>query len=171
MIWRRALLVLTLAIVGLALETSVFGQATLVGAKPELLVLITVAIAMADGPAFGAITGFVLGMLTDSVLPLPQGVSALTFTIAGYTVGRVRAQVQRPSAWLPIIMVSVSTFLSVLLYAALTFVIGRATLSPLHVVRDAALAGLYNALLTPFVFPALRVLCARMRPRSSEVLR
>ena len=101
MIWKRTLLLFLLTITGLAFETSVFGRATLVGAKPELLLLIVVAVGMSEGPAFGATAGFVMGLSTDLVLQLPAGVSALTFTIIGYVVGRARAQVQSPGAWLP----------------------------------------------------------------------
>ena len=164
MIWRRVLLVLLLTFTGLAFETTVFGQMTLIGAKPELLLLFTVALAMGEGPMLGATAGFVMGLATDVVLELPHGISALTFTIAGYAVGRIRAQLQTPSAWLPIAMVSVATFFGVLFYGAFAFVLGQEFLSAPRVARAAALAAAYNGLLTPFLFPVVRALAARLRP-------
>src|SRR5205823_2698683 len=98
---------------------------TVVGAKPELLLLMVVAVGMSEGPAFGATAGFVMGLSTDLVLQLPAGVSALTFTVIGYVVGRMRAQVQAPGAWLPMAMVSIATFLGVLFYAAFNRVLGE----------------------------------------------
>jgi len=168
MIWKRTLLLFLLTITGLAFETSVFGRATLVGAKPELLLLIVVAVGMSEGPAFGATAGFVMGLSTDLVLQLPAGVSALTFTIIGYVVGRARAQVQSPGAWLPMAMVSLATFLGELFYAGFNRVLGE-HFGALSVLRAAVLAAAYNCLLTPFVFPIVRALAGRLRPRAAEV--
>ena len=171
MIWRRTILLAVLTITGLAIETSLLGSVTLTGAKPELLLLLTVALAMTEGPTVGAVAGFTTGLATDVVLQLPQGLNALTFTIAGYVVGRVRAQLQRPSAWLPIVMVTATTFASVLFYGGFSFLLGQETPSALRVLRQAGLAAAYNALLTPFVFPLTRGLATRLRPQLSEVMR
>jgi rod shape-determining protein MreD len=170
MIWKRSLLLFLLTITGLAFETSVFGRATLVGAKPELLLLIVVALGMSEGPAFGATAGFVMGLSTDLVLQLPAGVSALTYTLIGYVVGRLRAQVAAASAWLPIVMVCSSTFAGVIFYTAFSRALGQ-HFGFFSVVRAAALATLYNGLLTPFVFPIVRAIAARLRPPPSEALR
>jgi len=170
MIWKRSLLVALLAITGLALETTLFGSLTLTGTKPELLLLITVALAIGEGPALGATAGFALGLATDLVLELPQGLSALTFTLAGYAVGRVRMHVQTPTAWLPMALVSVTTFAAVLFYGGISFLLGE-PISVFRSLRHAGLAAGYNALLTPFVFPLVRGLAARLRPRMTEVIR
>jgi rod shape-determining protein MreD len=170
MIWKRTVLLALLTITGLALETSVFGTATLAGTKPELLLLMTVALGMGEGPAFGAVTGFVMGLSTDLVLQLPAGVTALTYTLIGYAAGRVRAQVTTPTTWLPIIMVSLSTFVGLLFYAGFSYVLGE-NLEGVRVLRAAGLAAAYNGLLTPFVFPIVRSLGTRLRPRPPEVLR
>jgi rod shape-determining protein MreD len=164
MIWRRTLLLALLTVTGLALETTIFGSATLTGTKPELLLLVTVALAMGEGPMLGATAGFATGLATDLVLDLPQGLTALTFTVVGYGVGRIRAQVQVPSAWLPMAMVLVSTFFGVAFYGGLSFVLGEESVSALRALRYAGLAAAYNALLTPFVFPLVRALGARLRP-------
>jgi rod shape-determining protein MreD len=170
MIWKRTLLLTLLTITGLALETSVLGTATLAGTKPELLLLMVVALGMGEGPAFGATAGFVMGLATDLILQLPAGVNALTFTLIGYTVGRVRAQVQTASAWLPMIMVSLATFVGVLFYAGFNYLLGD-TFPPSRTLRAAGLSAVYNGLLTPFVFPIVRALGARLRPRPPELLR
>ena len=164
MIWRRTLLVTLLTVTGLAIETTLLGEATLQGTKPELLLLIVVALAMGEGPALGATAGFAMGLATDVVLELPHGITALSFTLVGYAVGRIRAQVQTPSAWLPMAMVSVATFAGVLFYGGFAFVLGQESISGARVLRHAALAAAYNGLLTPFLFPVVRSLAARLRP-------
>lgn len=163
MIWRRAFLLVILGITGLVVETSVLGGATLDGSKPELLLLVTIGLAMTEGPAFGATAGFILGLATDLLLGLPQGISALVFTAVGYGVGRARAQMTAPTAMLPIIMVFGATLGGVLFYGTLGALLGQAvTLRAL--LRHAVLGATYNALLTPFVFPVVRLLGERLRP-------
>ncbi|MCA1830216.1 MAG: rod shape-determining protein MreD [Actinobacteria bacterium] len=163
MIWKRALLVTLLTITGLALETSVVGRVTLLGARPELLVVVLVALAMNEGPELGAVAGFVMGFATDLVLQGPTGSYTLTFVLLGYAVGAIREQLQTPSAWLPMSMVLFSTLGAVLFYGAFTAILGDGvTIGGL--LRAAGLASLYNALLTPFVFPVVRALASRLRP-------
>jgi rod shape-determining protein MreD len=170
MVWKRTVLLFLLTITGLAIETSVLGTATLAGTKPELLLLMVVALGMGEGPAFGATAGFVMGLSTDLILQLPAGITALTYTLIGYAVGRIRAQVQTASAWLPMIMVSLATFVGVLFYAGFNYLLGD-TFPLSRTVRAAGLSAAYNGLLTPFVFPLVRALGARLRPRPPELLR
>lgn len=171
MIWKRSVLLVVLAITGLALETSVLGANTLLGSKPELLLLMVVALAMAEGAAFGTVAGFVMGLGVDLVLGLPQGLTALTYTVAGYVVGRIRATFQTPVAWLPMAMVTVTTFVATMFYGLFSLVLGEAGLPPGRIVRHALLASVYNGLLTPFLFPVVRGLAARMRPPAAGVIR
>lgn len=169
MILRRTILFAVLLPTGLALQTSLLGSFTLTGTKPELLLLVTLSLAIVEGPGFGAVAGFGFGLATDLVLELPAGISALTFTLAGYTVGRVRAHMQTASAWVPIVMVATATFLAVLFYGTFSMLLDAA-LPITRTLRHSALAAVYNALLTPLVFPAMRVLASATRP-SLEVMR
>jgi rod shape-determining protein MreD len=162
-IWKRALLLALLAITGVVVETAVLGGATLDGSKPELLLLLTVALAMNEGPAFGATAGFALGMATDVLLDLPKGLSALVFTAVGYGAGRARAQMAAPTAWLPIAMIFVATAAGVLAYGGLGMLLGQ-HVAGRALLRHAALSSSYNSLLTPFVFPVVRALGGKLRP-------
>lgn len=170
MIWRRTILLALLGITGLALESSVFGEMTLNGTKPELLLLVTVAVSLSEGPLLGMTAGFAFGLLTDVVLGLPAGVTALTYTLAGYAVGRIRMQMQAPSAWMPIAMVALATLAAMLFYGAFSLVLGQESLPPGRVLRHAVQGALYNGLLTPFLYPMVRALGTRLRPRAAEVL-
>ena len=163
MIYKRALLLVLVTLTGLAVETSVLGSLTLAGARPEILLVVTVALAMSEGPAFGTTAGFVMGLSTDVLLHRPDGITALAFMFAGYAVGRIRMQLQLPSAWLPMAMVFLATLASVLLTGGLTAAAGRGVPAWL-IVRDAVLAAVYNTVLTPFVFPVVRALATRLRP-------
>jgi len=168
-IWRRGLLVAVLAVTGLALETSVFGWMSLVGAKPELLLLVTVALAMGEGPEIGAIAGFFMGLATDLVSEPPHGVTALVFVLVGYAVGRIRSQLQSAGAMTPMWVVLTATFVGSLALAGIGFLFGQEFTAPLRIVRRAALVSAYNALLTPFVYPVVKRLAARVRPKGVVV--
>lgn len=163
---RRLVLLLLLVVTGLALQTSILSAITLQGTRPEFLLLIVVAVAMTDGETMGALTGFACGIITDSVAGLPQGISALTFTLAGYSVGRMRSQVATPSAWLPMGVVAFTTFLAIGFYGVFSLILGQETLTVGRILRHATFSAMYGALLTPFAFPVVRALAKRLAPRT-----
>lgn len=164
MIWKRSVLIFLLLMTGLLLETSVLGEATLVGAKPPLLLLFTVALAIGEGPGLGAGFGFAGGLLTDLLTGLPAGITALVYTIVGYAVGAIRAQVQSPSAWLPVSMEFTATFGGLLLYGGISFLLGQEQVAGVSLILTATFGACYNALLTPFLYPVVRAMGARLRP-------
>jgi rod shape-determining protein MreD len=166
MIWKRAFLLGLLVVTGLVLETSVLGEATLVGAKPQVLLVITVALAMGEGPALGAGFGFAAGLASDLLTGLPVGLTAITYTIVGYAVGAIRAQIQTPTAWFPAAMEFAATFGAVLMYGALSLLLGQESVAGRSFVLNAVFAACYSALLTPFLYPIVRGLGSRLRPAS-----
>lgn len=169
MIWKRTFLLTLLVITGLVIETSVLGEATLGGAKPQVLLVITVALAMGEGPALGAGFGFIAGVSSDLLTGLPVGLTAITYTIVGYAVGAIRAQVQTPTAWLPAAMESAATFGGVLLYGGIALLLGQEAVGGRALLLNAAFAAAYSAILTPFLYPIVRGLGSRFRP--ARVLR
>ena len=164
MIWRRTLLLALLVVTGLLIETSILGEATLVGTKPQVLLLFTIALAMGEGPALGSTFGFFAGIVSDVLTGLPAGLTALAYTIVGYTVGAVRAQFATPSAWLPVAMVFAASLGGVLLYGGLALLVGQEEAGGRALVAHALFGAAYNGLLTPFLFPIVRVLGSRLRP-------
>ena len=164
MIWKRALLLGLLTITGLVIETSVLGEATLGGTKPQLLLVMTVALAMGEGPALGAGFGFVAGLATDLLTGLPVGLTAITYTIVGQAVGTIRAQVQTPSAWLPAGMEFTATLGGVLLYGGISLLLGQESVGGRALLVHALFAACYSALLTPFIYPIVRGMGSRLRP-------
>lgn len=158
------MLLTLLLLTGLLLETSVLGEATLFGTKPPVLLLITVALAIGEGPALGAGFGFAAGLMTDLLTGLPAGLTAFIYTIVGYGVGAIRAQVQTPTAWLPVAMEATATFCGVLLYGGAALLFGQEEVAGRGLILTAVLGAAYNALLTPFLYPLVRTLGARLRP-------
>ena len=83
---RRAFSLALIILTALLLQTTVLSDVRLLGARPELMYLITILLAMLEGPSSGAVTGFAGGMAQDFLLNQPKGITALTLTLLGYAV-------------------------------------------------------------------------------------
>ena len=153
---RRALAWTAVVVTALLLQSTAFAQVKLLGAKPELMYLVTVLLAMMEGPSSGAIGGFTAGMAQDFLLNQPKGITALTLTLLGYGVGMLRQYIVTPSPVLPVFLVGGGTFVGVLFYGVVSFLLGQLDTSWGYLFRAAGLSAVYNAILTPLVFPILR---------------
>ncbi|MGH2675467.1 MAG: rod shape-determining protein MreD [Actinomycetota bacterium] len=153
---RRTLAWIAIVVTALLLQSTVLAQIKLGGAKPELMYLITVVLAMLEGPSSGALGGFSAGMAQDFLLNDPKGITALVLTILGYAVGTVRQFITTPSPALPTILVGVGTAAGVLFYGFVAFLLGRLPGDVLFLLRVSFLAAVYNAILTPLAYPLLR---------------
>jgi len=166
---RRTLLLTVVIVTALLLQTTVFADVRLLGARPELMFLLTISFAILEGPASGAITGFAGGMAQDFLLDQPKGITALTLTLLGYAVGLLRQYIVSPSPVLPVLLVAGGTFVGELFYGLMAFLLGQLDVTALYLFRVAALSAVYNAILTPLVYPVLRR--AAEGSRSRKVMR
>jgi rod shape-determining protein MreD len=166
---RRTLLLTVVIVTALLLQTTVFADVRLLGARPELMFLLTISFAILEGPASGAVTGFAGGMAQDFLLDQPKGITALTLTLLGYTVGLLRQYIVSPSPVLPVLLVAGGTFVGEMFYGLVAFLLGQLDVTTLYLFRVAALSAVYNAILTPLVYPVLRR--AAEGSRSRKVMR
>jgi rod shape-determining protein MreD len=162
---RRTLAWIAVVVTALLLQSTVFAQIKLGGAKPELMYLVTIVLAMLEGPASGAIGGFTAGMAQDFMLNDPKGITALVLTLVGYAVGITRQFITTPSPALPTLLVGAGTAAGLLFYGFVAFLLGRLPGDVLFLLRIAFLSAIYNALLTPLAFPLLRRLAELSRSK------
>jgi rod shape-determining protein MreD len=153
---RRTITLIVVIITALLLQTTVFADVRLLGARPELMYLVTIVFAMVEGPSAGAVTGFAGGMAQDFLLNQPKGITALVLTLLGYVVGLLRAYIVSPSPILPVFLVAGGTIGGVLFYGVVTFLLGQLDTTWWYLLRVAVLSGLYNAILTPLLYPLIR---------------
>jgi rod shape-determining protein MreD len=153
---RRVVLWTVVVLTALVLQSTVFAQISLGGTKPDLVYLVTIVLAFLEGPSSGAVAGFAGGMVEDFMLNLPKGITALTLTLVGYTVGTIRQFVVSPSPLLPVVVVGTATTAGILFNQIVAFLLGQLHVGAGEVVRVALLTGLYNAVLTPILFPVIR---------------
>lgn len=162
---RRTLSLAAIILTALVLQTTIFADVKLLGVKPELMYLVTIVLAILEGPDSGAIAGFAGGMSQDFLLDAPKGITALTLTLLGYTMGLLRQYIVSPSPVLPVFLVAGGTFTGVLFYGFVSFLLGQLDMSALYLFRVAALSAVYNAILTPLAYPVLRRVAAGSRSR------
>lgn len=146
-------------ITALVLQVSLVARFSLDGARGDLLLLVALSAAVAEGPEKAAIVGFAAGVTFDLVLTTPFGLSALVYCVAGFVVGWFQGSVLRVSWWMPVVSVVLGSTLAVVLYAAIGAVLGQATLSgpplPTIVIAVAVLNGLLAPLSTKLMRWAL----------------
>jgi rod shape-determining protein MreD len=162
---RRAVSVALVVVTALLVQSTVFADLRLLGVRPELMYLVTISFALLEGPNEGAVVGFTGGLAQDFLLNVPKGITALTLTLVGYTVGLVRQYIVSPSPLIPTIVVATATALGIAFYEVVSFLLGAFDQPATQGVRVALLAGLYNAVLTPILYPLLRRISEGSRPR------
>ena len=161
---RRAIAVALLIVTSILLQTTVLSEIRLLGAKPELLYLLTISLALLDGPSEGAVVGFFGGMSEDFLLHQPKGITALTLTLLGYAIGLSRQYIVSASPLLPTMLVAAGTFVGAMFHGTVSFLLGQQTQFA-YLARTAMLSGLYGGLLTPLLYPVIRRLSESSKPR------
>ena len=153
---RRFVAIVAVVVTALLLQSTVFAELRLVGVRPELLYLVTISIALLEGPNQGAIVGFAAGLAQDFMLNQPKGITALTLTLLGYSIGMVRQYIVSPSPLLPTFLVAIGTATGVAFYEVVSVLLGNFQLPFTFAAKVVLLTAAYNTVLTPIVFPVLR---------------
>lgn len=153
---RRVALVTIALVTGVLLQTTIFAELRLLGARPELMFLIVLLVGFYGDAVSGTTVGFFGGMAQDFLMDQPKGITALTLTLLGWVVGGVRGYIVSRSALVPVIVVLLGTFLGQIFYGLIAFLLGQFDLSALFLLRVATLSALYNAILTPLAAPVVR---------------
>jgi rod shape-determining protein MreD len=162
---RRALSIAAIIVTALLLQSTVFAQMKLFGVRPELLYLVTIVIAVLEGPGEGMVVGFAGGLAQDFLLNQPKGLTALTLTLLGYGVGLLRQYIVSPSPLLPTMLVAVGTAAGVVFYEIVGFLLGQVNQPLSFSIKVPVFTGVYGAVLTPIVYPFLRRIAELSRPQ------
>jgi rod shape-determining protein MreD len=162
---RRVVSIAAVVITALLLQSTVFAPLRLLGVRPELLYLVTIAIALLEGPNEGATVGFASGLAQDFLMNEPKGLTALTLTLLGYGVGMFRQFIVSPSPLVPTIVVGIGTAAGIAFYEIVSVLLGNFHEDTAYGVKVALLTAAYNAVLTPILYPLLRRITEGSRPR------
>ncbi len=106
-------------------QVSIFSQAQIYGAVPDLLLVTLVAVALLRGSVAGAVGGFFAGLIVDTASLGTLGLTSLVLTLAGFWIGRYGETTGRDRAHAPYLSIAVVTVLYELGLLVVHFVLGE----------------------------------------------
>lgn len=134
------------------LQTALFPHVSILGFRPDLLLLITTLVALRAGSLSGLRVGLAAGLLSDLLLQQSAvGLTALVFVGVGYTVGVAKPYLAIESITAPLLLAMVAGVVGTLGYGVLLGILGEPELRGLVVVETALFVGMYNTLLAPAI--------------------
>ncbi len=82
--WLKAAVVIALS---LLFQETVLTQVVILGAHPDLMIVLPVTAGIVAGAEVGSVVGFFAGAAADLLLSTPFGLSAFVFALVGYGIG------------------------------------------------------------------------------------
>ncbi len=110
-----AILTFLIFVGGMVLQTSVFPKIPIGGMKPDLVVVIVVYLGLIKGPEMGSLSGFLFGLLHDTVSGASLGSNALAKTIIGFFCGVGGKHLYTHSMFSQIVCVGLSSAANILI--------------------------------------------------------
>lgn len=138
------------------LHTAVFPQLRVFGVAADILLLVAITSGIAGGPEAGAVMGFAGGLLADSFLQTPFGLSALAYCLVGWWVGSFQSRILHATWWIPVVTSAFASAVGVLLFVVLGLVVGQDQLWSSRVGPIIGVTSLWAAMLSPLVTRAVR---------------
>lgn len=165
------LLVNPLVVVAAAvLQTTLFPSLTLLGFRPDLLLLVVVAIALREGPTPGAVLGALAGLMTDLLVSqAPLGLGVAVYAAIGYGIGQARPYLAPGSISAPLLLAFVSGVMGTAAYGTLASLLGDDRVTSTLLLQASLSVGLYNTLLAPIALGVVRRLFERFPTASARV--
>jgi len=142
-------------------QITCFAKMDILGSSPDVALLIVASLGLLGGSLAGAVAGFGVGLLMDSLLLEQLGGLALALLSVGYVAGRYRETVGRPTRWAVVLLGGALTLLGALVIAAIQVGTGVDATVSFLVVRDAAVKSLIGAALA---VPVLLIVRLVVRP-------
>ena len=142
-------------VIALTFQLAIAPRVELFGVHGDLMLLIAIAAGLTAGPERGATIGFVVGLVYDLSLPMPLGLSALTFALMAYAVGYLQDSVLRAAWWIPVVTAAAASAFGVILYGVFATMVGQDLVSP-SLLKVALVVAFLNALAAPIVVPVMR---------------
>ena len=151
---RIAPLILLLFLV--ILQTTSLNRLSILGIKPDLLLILVIFFGLYKGPLSGACYGFLAGILLDLFSPAPLGTNAFSKTVLGFLAGAVAPLLYFEAPLIQGLLLFIGMFLEgMILFILLSSfqLVPSFSYSFLYIILPAAL---YTSLLTPLLFYAFK---------------
>jgi rod shape-determining protein MreD len=122
--WSR---VVAVTVIGFLFQVTVLDQIVVLGAHPDVMIVLVGAAGAAAGPARGAMIGFVLGLAADLAVTTPYGLSALTFVLIGFAAGLIEALPGERTFAMQVVTTIAASAIGTLAYALLGALTGQSS--------------------------------------------
>jgi rod shape-determining protein MreD len=161
----RTLTLAVTVLLALLLQLGVFAELAIRGVVPNLVLLVVVAVALARGPGYAAVVGFLAGLLLDLAPPADHtaGRWALALVVVGWLAGLARRDA-RWSTSATLVVVALGSFVGTSLFALSGLVLADAGVTVGAVAQVVPVAILYDLLLMPIVVPVVLVVMRGLEP-------
>jgi rod shape-determining protein MreD len=116
-----------LLFVAVLVQVSILSAYSPLGGRADIVLVLLLSIALLRGSIFGAVAGFVAGLLLDTAYLGTLGLTSLLLTLSGFWIGRYGETTARDRAHAPYLSVGVVSVVYVLCALALRFVLGEPT--------------------------------------------
>ena len=146
-------------VVALLIQLTLTNSITILGLKPDLIMVVVVVFSLLKGEKEGTISGFASGLLQDIFSTGLLGINALAKTVIGFTCGILKEKIfyEHILFLIPLITFIASFMQSILIFLLLrTFGIEYGLAWSLK--QIALPEALYSSLLSPFIFLAINKL-------------
>ncbi|MGI9187237.1 MAG: rod shape-determining protein MreD [Gaiellales bacterium] len=148
--WGPIVLVLAL-LLAIYLEIALAIDARVLGAVPDLALIVIVAVALRHGAIWGAVAGFVAGVLIDIAVQSPPGASSLVLTPVGWLAGAWSERRRHISLGMALIVLLVATVVTIIGDAIITIAIESQNIAwgifAVHAVAELAFTLLFGIII------------------------
>lgn len=166
----RVLLAVVLVVSAVLAQTTLIARLHLPFGRPDLIVVVVVAIALAGGATAGMTAGFGAGLLADLLSDHPAGLLALVLCLIGFACGLLReAAAHKPSAraldhvgWRAMAVVAGAAAGALLGYAGMLAILGDPRLDWRVVASNLPGSAAYDAMLGLVVLPTVTAMFRRL---------
>jgi rod shape-determining protein MreD len=138
--------VVLLLVIGALLQTLIVSRVSVLGVTADLFLIFTVVIAMSKGSLYGAISGFVAGLLADIAFMQPLGIRCLIYVLVGYFAGMLVLRFGSVGPWAVFLMSIGASFSAQIVFGIFQFIFGPrggfGTILGLQILPEAILDGL-----------------------------
>ena len=167
MVVRQLVVIASLLLAAVVLQTTVLSRLGLPGATPDLVVVTVVAVALALGPGPGALTGFLGGALLDIATPSDAivGLASIVLVAVGLAVGVVMDR-EESNIWVMSLVAGAACGGAALATALLSAVLGSERIVWDVVPGVTLTTVLYGLILGRVMIPLVGVLSRRLVPEA-----
>ncbi|MCL2324737.1 MAG: rod shape-determining protein MreD [Actinomycetia bacterium] len=141
--------------IALILQVAIGPSIAILSVRPNFLVIVTIVMALVNGPVEGAFVGFSAGLLFDLLGTGPFGAAALGMCVVGYLAGVAYERIFAQGWVLPVLVLAVTSFIYELFSLIILLVLGQQIAFFGALVTKVIPIVLYTTLAAVLIFPLL----------------